>query len=484
MASLSAINTLFEPRRDRAALYSLLGLALFCLAGHIWVTVISAEFEYGRHVIVAPTRLYIALAAGLGLVCAALARIVPKLASTRRLLALVFIVGLAARAMMFVSTPVLEDDWHRYLWDGAAVANGIDPYRFAPAEATPVTRLGEELDWSDDPALARLQELTEDDFETYWRINYPYLKTIYPPIAQAAFAAGYIVAPFDLNGWRMVLLVVDIATFILLVYTLRQYGRSPLWSGLYWWNPVVTLEGFNAGHMDVLIVPFLVGTLALARLKKTRLAVLALAGAAAVKLWPALLAPALVRRWMFKPIALAGFASLFVAAALILLWPQLRYVLTDPDQGLVAYSETWRRHAFLFAILSEGPFADLQEPGRATRNAVALLTASGALLLAWRSPKDTAALPQTFLFTTVLLLFLSPTGYPWYQIWIAGFIPFAPRLGALALMTLAPIYYTRFLYGDTDPVYQWVWVPIAFGIPIMLFAVEPLLRRQKRHGHV
>ncbi|MEO1405589.1 MAG: hypothetical protein AAFV54_03750 [Pseudomonadota bacterium] len=492
MVKLGALKSFFEPKRDRVGLYALLGLGFILLVGHFCVAAISIEFVYGRSALLTPTKLYITLASGLALVCLATIPFVQKLKSTPKLIGFVFIVGLTARALMFFSSPVLEDDWHRYLWDGAVVATGGDPYEFAPAEATPVTRLGDEIDWSDDPDLLRLQELTEEDFETYWRINYPYFKTIYPPIAQGGFALAHLIAPFELSGWRTVLLLVDVATFTLLIWTLGLYGRSPLWATLYWWSPVVTLEVFNAGHMDGLIVPFLIGTLALAKLGKIRSAVIALAGAAAVKLWPALLAPALVRKWMFRPRPLIGLAALFIAVTGLLLWPQLHHVfgyvpgegfgIIDPDQGLVAYSEAWRRHAFLFAVFADGPFAGLEEPDRMARNLSAILIASGALYIAWKRGVEVHKLPETLLFVTVLLLLLSPTGYPWYQVWIAGFIPFAPRWGALGLMVLAPLYYTRFLYGDADPFYQWCVVPIAFGIPILLFAVEPLFRDKAEHG--
>ncbi|MEL7130301.1 MAG: hypothetical protein AAGK23_12210, partial [Pseudomonadota bacterium] len=374
MCAPSEITPLSGPKAGQAAYYALLGLGALSLAGYVWVAFLSHDFPYGAPLNPPSTHAYIAIAMALGLVCAGLLWAVPRVPPSRNGLLFIFAIGLAARAMMFGSTPVMEDDWHRYLWDGAVVANGVDPYKYAPAEATPITRLGEEIGWSEVPDLAQLQELTEDHFEPYWRINYPYFKTIYPPIAQGAFAAGYFIAPFNLNGWRAVLLMVDLGAFALLMFTLSLYRRSPLWAGLYWWNPVVILEGFNAGHMDVLIVPFLIGAVALARLKRHHLAVIALAGASAVKLWPALLAPALVRPYLFKPIQLAGLAGLFCIVAAILLWPQLQYVFADPDQGLTAYSETWRRHAFLFTLLVEGPFAGFGEPDQAARSWVAGLT--------------------------------------------------------------------------------------------------------------
>ncbi len=459
-----------------------LGFGVLILCGAILF--VSQEFIYARWAGLTPhIWQYIALAMTLGGVLLGLMIAIPRSADTCRALLIIFIVGLAARGMMFFSKPVLEDDWHRYLWDGATVSQGVDPYKYAPAAATTVTLLGEELDWSEDPQLRRLQELVEEDPVVYFRINYPFFKTIYPPIAQAGFGAAYLIAPFDLNGWRTVLLVVDLISFGLIVWTLGLFGRSRLWTGLYWWNPVVLLEVFNAGHMDGLIVPFLVGALALARLNRFSAAVLALAGAAAVKFWPILLAPVLVRKYMFDFKRLIPLALLFSATALLLLWPQVRYVFTDPDQGLVAYSEAWRRHAFLYSVLVEGPFTLFGDPVRAARNLVAVSVGLGALWMAYINRRNDEISATAMLSTVALLLFLSPTGYPWYQVWLAGLIPFAPRYGYIALTIMAPIYYSRFVFGDENLLYQWVLVPIAFGLPLLMLLVPEHFYRRLRFVH-
>lgn len=470
----------------RAGTYSLLGLGVLALAGFIAVALISRRFGYGNWDIDAQTYQYIALAMGLALVCAGLVWVIPRLDGDRlaRPLAIIFVIGLLARLVMFASTPVLEDDWHRYLWDGASVANGVDPYKFAPADAASTDSLGQLQDWSDDPGLARLQMLSEEDYTVFSRINYPYYKTIYPPVAQIGFGLAHLISPFGLNGWRTVLLLIDIVSFVLIVHTLGLYGRSGLWAGLYWWNPVVVLEVFNAGHMDALIVPFLVGALALAKVRKLAPAVIVLAGAAAVKFWPILLAPALVRPVWFKPARLVGLALLFCVVTSMLLWPQLRYVFNDPDQGLVAYSESWRRHAFLFSALSDFVFANAGEPDALARRSVAGMVAAGALLFAWRGAEESERLPAAMLAVTTVLIFLSPTGYPWYQVWIAGLIPFAPRLGFLALMFMAPLYYLRFLLGDDVALYQWGVVPVAFGVPLVCFALSAVISWRRRDARL
>ena len=86
---------------------------------------------------------------------------------------------------------------------------------------------------------------------------------------------------------------------------LRTNARDQLWSSLYWWNPVVVLQGFGAGHMDLLLLPLMLGALLLAQRQKPVSASVALAGAAAVKLWPILLFPLIARPLLRQPIRLA-----------------------------------------------------------------------------------------------------------------------------------------------------------------------------------
>jgi len=475
------------PLKGRAGLYILSGLGVLLLVLSGAIAYLSQAFQYARWDIFPELWIYISLASAMGGVLLGFWALARRLKPSAAALMLIFAVGLIARLMMFTSNPVMEDDWHRYLWDGASVANGVDPYQFAPAEASPTDLFGEKQRLSDDPDLRQLQELTEENQTVYSRVNYPYLKTIYPPVAEGAFGLAHIIAPFSLNGWRGILLAVDLISFCLIIWALGLFGRSYLWVGLYWWNPVILLEVFNSGHMDGLLVPFLVAALGLAKLDKLGFAVTALAGAAAVKLWPILLAPLLVRKYMFDPKRLIPLALLFCVIAFALLWPQLRYVFTDPNQGLVAYSEGWRRHAFLYSILVEGPFSGFSDPVKSARLFVVITVSIGALWLAWRNSgglseaKGESQMAAGLLAVTALLLFLSPTGYPWYQVWLAGLIPFAPRLGFLVLTMTAPIYYTRFILGDENLVYQWGWVSLAFGLPLILLLVpESFWRRFSR----
>ena len=96
------------------------------------------------------------------------------------ILSLIFATGVLWRALLLWSTPALEDDFYRYMWDGAVVASGTNPYSFAPAQVA-----------AGDAPLA-LQRLAAEAGGIFERINHPELKTIYPPVAQFWFAAAHV----------------------------------------------------------------------------------------------------------------------------------------------------------------------------------------------------------------------------------------------------------------------------------------------------
>ena len=435
----------------------------------IGLSALSWAFPFDVDLEEAPLGLYVGLA---GLAAGLWMWLPEKLKSgpgSRNSLIIIFIIGLVARGAMFFSTPVLEDDSYRYLWDGAVTAQGIDPYKYAPSEAASLPLFEANGSNSKSEDIATIEALAEAHSEVHGRINYPFVATIYPPLTQAAFAVAHWSAPFHLNGWRAVLLIVDIAAFVLLIALLKAYRRAPDWSTLYWWNPVVILQGFGAGHMDLLIVPFLLGTLLLAKRNQLTWAVLSLAGAVGIKLWPALLLPLLLRPLLTQPVRLVGLGLLFVIASGLLVAPQLVHAL-NPDAGLNAYATEWRTHAFLFAILEDGVFGVFENSGSLARITVAISVSGTVAILALRFADKTQRLPTLFAVAIATLLFLSPTGYPWYLIWLAPLLPFFPHPGLNALTLTAPLYWLRFQLGDEALLYQWIVVPIAFGIPLALIA--------------
>ncbi len=132
------------------------------------------------------------------------------------MLGFVLFIGLALRLVMFFSTPMLEDDYFRYLWDGAVTANGINPYKYSPEQV---------IQNRDVPV--ELRRLAGESGDIIHRINHPHIRSIYPPVTQALFALSYIIKPWSLLPWRAILLVFDIAALALVLYSLNLM-RLPL----------------------------------------------------------------------------------------------------------------------------------------------------------------------------------------------------------------------------------------------------------------
>ncbi len=371
----------------------------------------------------------------------------------------IVVTGLVARLVLFASEPMLEDDYQRYLWDGAVTASGHNPYAVAPEHALAE---GNNLD-----------RIAREAGRVVRRINHPDLKSIYPPVAQAAFALAYALEPWSLTAWRSVLLAFDIATLTLILLLLREVGRSPLWSALYWWNPLVIKELFNSGHMEAVVLPFVLSALLLAIRKRHVLATGSLALAVGAKIWPGLLLP-LVLRGSVRDGRSFLFAIL-VFVVLVALWAVPVWLGgVDSSSGFVAYASSWQTNSALFPTLERVASSTLAQTGLPTdlagpvaRGLLAVILAGLALAITVKPIEDPDDLIGRASLLVAALVVLSPAQFPWYVVWIAPFLPFRPWFGFLLLTASAPLYYLRFYFLAAhkpdvfDEIVVWiVWVPV------------------------
>lgn len=384
-----------------------------------------------------------------GLFWLALIRIIAQPATLRWTLRSLIIVGFVARIALLPSAPLYEDDYVRYLWDGGVTAAGLNPYARTPAsvlnEIHPLfpTQPGATRLLSPDAVLGKQSHGILE------RVTYPSVTTIYPPIAQLGFAAAHVISPWSLFAWKVVGLIAEIVTLILLIGGLRAAGRAPAWAMLYWLCPLVIKDFANGAHMDVLLMPALAGTIWAMLAGRLRFAALLIGVAAALKLWPLLLLPgltALAPRWQDRIV----LTILSAASAAVLLAPQM--LALDPvSSGLSAYAETWVRNSLAFPALYTAitALAIGGDPALVARALVAAIVAGLALYWANRSTNPpTIATIAVWRNTTLALLMLSPTGYSWYATWLVPFLVFAPERSAMLLVSFIGAYYLRFADPD------------------------------------
>ncbi len=458
------------------------GLAGLLLVGlHLALAALSHRFVYGSPMADRPIGVLVGLLMTAGLVYLLVVWSVRSRElrdpTTHRtaLLLWVVVVGTALRMSFLTSTPMLEDDYYRYLWDGAVIAHGVNPYSYAPSQAL----TGEGSD-STPPVL---RQLAADSGLVARRVNHPDVRTIYPPVAQAAFALGHRLRPWSLVAWRLVVFGLDLVVLALLAVILKELRLPLIWVVIYWWNPLVIKELFNSAHMDVVAMPLVLAGVLLALREKSLWSAGILALAVGAKLWPAVLLPLVLRRLLRRPKELVTALGVFGVVAGALLLPVYLAGL-DRSSGFVRYGRGWEMNDALFMLILWGSRFIL---GRlhlghlsaqfVTRVAVA---AACALWIAWlvrRPTADGRELCRRCLLVVAAVFLLSPTQFPWYYVWVLPFLVLRPRLSLLLLTALLPLYYLRFYLkarGAVDAFdYGVVWVEYA---PVWcLLAAEWLL---------
>ena len=401
------------------------------------MTVLSPRLAHGLPEKHMPIPTYVALLAIAGGIYVAAALGCRQQVFGTRLRYWILAVGLITRLVAVFSTPVLEDDHYRYLWDGAVTANGFNPYRYAPLDVQQYRTGSQNVP----PRLGELAERAGDMVE---HINYPWLRTIYPPIAQAGFALAFLISPFSLMAWRLVLMGFDLAALLLIVRQ-RLPGAALI---IYWWNPLLVKETYNSGHLDIMLVPFLLMAAAASARQRPFMATSCLGVAAGIKLWPIVLAPIAWQPLLRCPKRLIAAISILAAFLLMSLLPFFVTGL-DTSSGFMAYSRYWEMNDAVYTIFrwAMGLISDLFGAGPTVARALPrVLFAVVILCLALWVAKNTRPSEdegRAYLAVVAALFVLSPTQFPWYYLWLLPFLALTPNPPLIFYTALLSMYYLR-----------------------------------------
>jgi hypothetical protein len=347
--------------------------------------------------------------------------------------------ALALRLVFLAGDPGLSDDLERYVFEGARVAEGGDPYAHAPNA----------------PELA--------EFRTRWRavharVNHPDVPAVYPPLAQALHAAVVTLAGGAAGGdrgdgperarraLRALYAACDLAVLVPLALLLVRRRRPLAWLAAWAWCPWMALEFAGSGHLDALAILATLTALAclpprgLAAPGRAAGALAAVAVGAATKLLPLAFAPFVLAR-VRRPWLGALVLALLLALA-CLPFVLLTGALPRPG-GLGEYAFRWESASLSYRWI-EPVFArrhvydeSWTDPRRLARALVLAAWLALALGLWWRRAapvRATALLVGAFLA-------LTPTLHPWYVAWCVPFLALFPSLAFAALAAAAPLLY-------------------------------------------
>lgn len=333
-------------------------------------------------------------------------------------------VGIFIRIVVWCYPHEFSNDYFRYLWDGGVTASGINPYKYSPAQVY----------YAKIPP--KMKTLADKAGLVFANINHPFLRTVYPPVAQGIFALAYWIKPFSISSWRVVLLLFDISSTAMIILILRK-NRLPLtWLAAYLWNPLLVVETYCGVHLDIIVGTFLLLFIYLLLEKRLIPAVLALSAAVGSKLWPVIMIFFVVFSTKLRKVIVP--VILFLVLASILIIP-LSSNLSSHNSGVAAYAKTWRANAGLFRLLEwlfDAPKHQLRP-----RIAVMILLLSFTCWRAIRARNILDSLCSEAGLVIFFMLLITPTLYPWYYIPLIPLAALTRKKYLLIWTTILPACY-------------------------------------------
>jgi alpha-1,6-mannosyltransferase len=451
--SLRKIEALVQTQNPAAQL-------MWCVGGIsllVWafaMTHLSRDFALGIALSTLPIIAVVVLMCGGGFIFLAATVLLLRREITfddsPKLIAWIFVIGLAARVVLLASESILEVDFNRYLWDGGMVAAGFDPYAIAPAD---IIRL---------PYNDLRLELSKTAAGVFDRIHYPMLTTIYPPIAQAAFALAHVLDPWSLTAWRIVCIAGETLTFMVMVSLLGVLNRKRSLVALYWWCPLVLKETVNSAHMEAVLTPLVLCAVHAAIAGRTWRAWGALALAIGTKLWPIVLVPLIARATLhhLSPGLRCIVGISFVGAVALMLSPMLTNGFTR-GAGLGAFATTWSTNSAHMVVLES------ILPSLAARLLCAALLLAFVIWIAAHASREPVDLMRRIAVTAGAVVLLSPAQFPWYVLWVLPLAVCDRGTTWLVAAALLPLYYLAF-HLDRAGLMWWhhgaivwlIWFPV------------------------
>jgi hypothetical protein len=377
----------------------------------------------------------------------------------------------------------LSSDVYRYVWDGRVQAEGVNPYRYPPG-------------------AEELRELRDQRiFPNIPAEDHGWLSP-YPPAAQIVFFLAYKLLP-SVTGFKLAMSMFDLIAILLIMLSLASAGLDPARAIIFAWHPLLIFETAHSGHVESVYIAFIALAIWAWSRKSPALTGAALALAAAVKFYPALLLPVfLVTSPPREDSAGAGpqaGSSLDVRQtprarpelrSLAGLWsaPNLKLVGVFVATIVAVYLPYLGAGSNLFGFVggyfNEEGFGDsgaryflltllhkvIPVPTVAFLVPAALVLVVLAVRWMVSGKHDVTDVARGAITLIGAYLLLTTPRYAWYYAWLLPFLCFVPRFGWLYLSSAASllylVWYTPLVYPE---------VPLWLGAAVYLPTIALLL---------
>ena len=302
------------------------------------------------------------------------------------------LIGLSFRLAFIDYTPLLSQDYFRFIWDGKLLSQGINPYLYLPDELIEMFSNWEYLYSGMGPMSAG---------------HY----TNYPMINQLLFALG-VLSTKPILIYRLLLILADLITFKLLTKL-----SSQTWGLTYWLSPMVILEGAGNLHFEPVMVAFLVLGLYHFKQGEPFRSSVALAVSVLLKLIPLMFAPLLLKVVKQKQLKVMVFGFIITLALFTTPFIDPWFFVTYSESVGLWFSN-FEFNAGIYRVVKElGTLFGVQDwqmirfYGKVHSFVILVL----ALKFTWECDRFSKVLDKSYLLLMIYLL-TAPTIHPWYLI--------------------------------------------------------------------
>ncbi len=303
-----------------------------------------------------------------------------------------FLFSAVFNLMLVSSGPEMSDDIYRYIWDGKLQNHGISPYKYAP----------------DDPVL---KDLHSNELPSL--INFPEVKTVYPPISQLIFSTAYFLFGESITGLKLIFILfnlVSVLFFYLILVNLKKHLSLLL---LFAWNPLIIMETAINGHLEIVMAFFILTSVYFYLTSKYILSGAGFALAVLTKIVPVIFLPIifidLIKRKKKVKVHFFFFGS---CMSVIAFFVALHFkTIINMLNTAVNYSSKWYFNNpifyFIHSIFKNNELSHL-------------ISFSVLLLLLMFIYFNSFELNKKLFYSALLFVLFNPTIHPWYLILPVG----------------------------------------------------------------
>ena len=381
-------------------------------------------------------------------------------------------IGILFRLIFLLSTPLLSQDFFRFLWDGMLLSNGLNPY-----EATP--------DLLNQTAPLFSTPFSQELYKGMGALSAEHYSN-YPPINQLGFYLASIIGGnsilANIISIRVLLILSDLGIFWFGIKLLDYLNRSKKRIGLYFLNPLIIVELTGNLHWEGFMVFFFIFGLYLIFVKNQwKWATIPMAISVASKLIPLLILPLF---WRFLKPKKSMLFGLLILLCLFLFFVPFFLGADNLSHYLNTLGLWFNRFEFngsiYYVIRAIGyevkGYNIIRKLGTVSPYIILGIVAVFTFI---RNNKTPHVLLTGMLFCLSCYFFIATTVHPWYIVSLVSLAIFTNYSYPLIWSALVVLSYAT--YGNPDFNENYYLIGLQYGIVYGVFLLELIQRKNLLH---